>query len=439
MIRATLAAFVLALATGASVARAEIDVVAVTSPGGIEAWLYEDHSLPILTVDASFLGGATLDPEGRRGTAALMAALLDEGAGALDSTAFATAIEDLAAGIAFSASDDDVRLSATMLTDTRDAVIDLLRLALTEPRFDGEPVERLRAQTLASIRQDDTDPRSRAVTELYARTFAGHPYGSPTRGSAESVAAITVADLHAVREAALTRDRLRVAVVGDITPEALGPVLDRIFGALPETGPALPPVVEPQLSGTTTVLDFDTPQSMVLFANAGILADDPDIIPATVMDYVLGGGGLGTRLSEEIRVRRGLSYGAYTWLASGRFGALYMGTFSTSNRQAAQAIGVLRDEWARMAEGGITEAELASAKRYLTGEFPLRFNGSESIAAQLLALQVAGQDVDYVNRRSALIEAVTVEDVARVARRLLVPDALTLVIAGRPEGISADN
>ena len=442
MIRAAclaLALGLLRLATGGSAARAEIDVVSVTSPGGIESWLYEDHTLPILSIDASFLGGATLDPEGRRGTAALLAALLDEGAGGLDSAAFATALEDLAADIGFATSDDDVRLSATMLTDTRDATTDLLRLALTEPRFDAEPVERLRAQTLASIRQKDADPRTRAGAELYVQAFPGHPYGSPTSGSAESVAAITVADLRAVHGAALTRARLRVAVVGDITAEELRPLLDRIFGALPETGPELPAIVEPHMSGETTVLDFDTPQSVVFFGNAGLLNDDPDIIPALVMNYVLAGGGLSTRLSEALRVKRGLTYGVYTWLASGEFGALYMGTFSTSNAQAAEAIAVLRDEWARMAEGGISEAELASAKRYLTGEFPLRFNGTQNIAAQLLGLQLGGHDIGYVRERRGLIEAVTVEDVARVARRLLLPEELTLVIAGRPERVAPRN
>ena len=435
MIRALIVALALALASGGA-ARAEIDVVAVTSPGGVEAWLYEDHTLPIVTIAASFLGGATLDPEGRRGTASLMAALLDEGAGTLDSTAFATAVEELASGIGFSASDDDVQLWATMLTERRDPTIDLLRLALTEPRFDPEAVERTRAQTLGTIQQRDADPQARAFSAFYAQAFPGHPYGSPTQGTAGSVAAITSADLHAAHRASLTRGHLKVAVVGDITPEALGPLLDRAFGGLPDTGAALPAVADPRLSGGTTVLDFDTPQSVVVFGNAGIATEDPDYIPAMLINNVLGGASLGARLSDEIRVKRGLSYGVQTWLASGRFGRLTMGAFSTSNGQAGEAIGVLRDEWARMAEGGMTPEELAGAKRYLTGEFPLRFNGSVNSAGQLLALQVGGQDVGYVNRRDALIEAVTVEDIARVARRLLVPEELTLVIAGRPEGIA---
>jgi zinc protease len=438
MIRSALVVLAVTLASAASTARAEIEIVSVTSPGRIEAWLYEDHTLPILTIAASFLGGHGFDPEGREGTTSLMAALLNEGAGELDSTAFSTAVEDLAAQIGFAAGDDEVQLYATMLTETRDATLDLVRLALTEPRFDTEPVERLRAQTLATIQQSDADPRARAFTIFYAQAFPGHPYGRPTQGTEASVTAINVDGLRAAREAVLTREHLRIAVVGDITPGELGPLLDLVFGALPEAGPELPPVVAPQLSGKTTVIDFDTPQSVVMFGNAGFLSGDPDFIPAMLLDYILGGGSLGTRLGVEMRVKRGLTYGVNTWLAPGRFGGLYLGWFSSSNERVGEALRILRNEWARVARHGVTDAELAGAKRYLTGEYPLRFQGNANIATQLLGLQLSGLDADYVNRRSNLIETVTAADVARVARRLVQPDALTLVIAGRPEGIAAD-
>ena len=267
------------------------------------------------------------------------------------------------------------------------------------------------------------------------RRSPAHPYGRSIKGTGASVAALTTDDLRASYKAALTRENLRIAVVGDITPGELGPLLDRTFGTLPATGPALPPVVTPPLSGKTTVIDVDTPQSVVIFGNAGLRDDDPDFIPAVVLDYILGGGALGTRLGEEMRVKRGLTYGVNTWLAPGHFGGLYMGAFSSSNDRVAEAIGLLRDQWAAMAEHGLTEAELASAKRYLTGAYPLRFDGSAAIASQLLGYQRAGLDIDYVNRRNALVEAVTPEDITRIAHRLLQPDALTLVIAGRPEGL----
>jgi len=429
-------AVVLALALPA---RAAIEIEEVTSPGGITAWLYADDTIPILTIEASLRGGTSLDPEGKEGVVRLMTALLEEGAGDLDATAFAEAREGLAARMSFDAGRDAVSISVDMLTENRDATIDLLRLALIAPRFDTEAVERVRAQALSSLRADETDPRTLASRAFYGAAFPGHPYARPVDGTLESVAALTEADLREAHGRVLTRDRLMVSVVGDITAEELGPVLDRLFDALPATGPALPPVAEPVLSGGTTIIDLDIPQSVVMFGHAGLMRDDPDFIPAFVLDHILGGGGFGSRLTEELREKRGLTYGIYTYLAPGDFGALYMGSFSTANARAGEALGLVRAEWARMAEEGVTEAELEDAKRYLTGAYPLRFDGNARIAGQLLGLQTAGLDRDYVNIRNDLVEAVTREDIARVAARLLDPTALTTVIVGRPEGLPAGN
>jgi zinc protease len=420
-------------------ARAAIEITEVTSPGGITAWLYADDTIPILTIEASLRGGASLDPDGKEGVVRLMTALLEEGAGDLDATAFAEAREGLAARMGFDAGRDAVSISVDMLSENRDATLDLLRLALTEPRFDPDAVERVRAQALSSLRADETDPRTLASRTFYAAAFPGHPYARPVDGTLESVAALTEADLREAHARVLTRDRLMVSVVGDITAEELGPVLDRLFRGLPATGPELPPVVQPALAGGTTIIDLDIPQSVVMFGHGGLMRDDPDFIPAFVLDHILGGGGFGSRLTEELREKRGLTYGIYTWLAPGDFGALYMGSFSTANANAGEALELVRAEWARMAEAGVSEAELEDAKRYLTGAYPLRFDGNARIAGQLIGLQTAGLDIDYVNIRNDLVEAVTREDIARVAARLLDPAALTTVIVGRPEGLPAGN
>jgi zinc protease len=324
-----------------------------------------------------------------------------------------------------------------MLSETRDETVELLRLALTEPRFDPEPVERLRAQMLASIRMRHSDPGAIATEAFFAAAYPGHPYGRPIDGTEASVAAIRVEDLRTAHAAALARDRLRVAVVGAIGPDALGPMLDRLFGGLPATGAPLPPVTTPRLSAATTVIDIDLPQSVVLVGNAGPRIDDPDFLVAMVMDYVLGGGAFGSRLMEEMREKRGLTYGVSTYLASGDLGGLYLGSFSSSNDRVAAALDLLRAEWRRMAEGGASPAEIERAKRFLTGDFSLRFQGNQAIAAQLLALQLGGHAPDYVNTRNARVEAITADEVAAVARRLLQPEALTSVIVGRPKGLAA--
>lgn len=420
-------------------ARAAIEIVPVTSPGGITAWLYEDHTIPIVTIEASFRGGAALDPEDKPGVTNLMAALLEEGAGELSATEFARARESLASRFGFRAGRDAVSISAEFLAENRAESVDLLRLALTEPRFDEDAVARVKAQVLSSLRSDQTDPDAIASREFFSQVFEGHPYARRVEGTLESVAALDAEDVRAAHAAALVRDRLFVAVVGAITPEELASMLDELFGDLPAEGPPLPPVAEPKVTGGTTIVDLDIPQSVVLFGQAGIARDDPDFIPAFVLDYILGGGGFGSRLTEEMREKRGLTYGISTFLAPNDFGWLYLGQFSSANDRVAEALEVLRAEWARMAEGGVTEAELADAQQFLTGAYPLRFDGNARIAEQLLGIQTAGLGLDYVNERNALVEAVTREDIARVAKRLLRPDQLTTVVVGRPEGVAASN
>jgi zinc protease len=435
-LRALGAAFLVAVA---SPALAAIDIQPVTSPGGITAWLYEDHSIPILNIEASFQGGAVLDPPGREGAVALMTALLEEGAGELDATGFAEARESLAARFGFDFSLDAVTVSAQMLSENRDPAIGLLRSALTEPRFDDAALERVRGQLISMLRAEETDPDRIAIRAFYAQAFPGHPYARPREGTPESVAALDLAATRAAHAAALVRDRLMVAVVGDITAAELGPLLDRLFGGLPPSGPPLPPVAEAEAPGSLTVIDLDIPQSIVRFGHGGIGRDDPDFIPAFVLDHILGGGGFGSRLTEEVREKRGLTYGIYTYLAPGDFGWLYLGGFSSANARVAEAIGIVKDEWARAAAEGVTEAELQAAKRYLTGAYPLRFDSNAAIAQQLLSLQTAGLPIDYVNVRNDLVEAVSLEDIQRVAKRILHPDALTFVVVGRPEGLEATN
>lgn len=420
-------------------ARAQIEIVPVTSPGGITAWLVEDQTIPIITIEASFRGGAVLDAPEKAGATNLMAALLEEGAGEMSATDFARAREDLAARFSFDGRLDSVSVSAEMLAENRDASIELLRAALIEPRFDADAFERVRAQVVASLRSDETDPQTMASRAFFAKAFDGYPYARPVDGTLETVAALKLEDMREAYRNALVRDRLYIAVVGAITPDELAPLLDRLVSDLPVGGPPLPEIATPELNGSTTVIDLDIPQSVVVFGQPGIARDDPDFIPAFVLDHILGGGGFGSRLTEEIREKRGLTYGVGTYLAPYDFGWLYQGQFSSSNARVAEALDILRAEWARMAEEGVSAEELEAAKQFLTGAYPLRFDGNARIASQLLGLQTAGLGMAYVNTRNDQVNAVTVEEIARVAKRLMQPEALTTVIVGRPEGVAPTN
>ena len=422
----------------AAPALAATEVQQVTSPGGIEAWLVQEDSIPMVAVEVIFAGGASRDPDDKLGVSQFLAAMLGEGAGERDSAAFSARADEIALRYGFDAGRDTFSVSARMLTENREESVKQLRLALTAPRFDDEPMERVRSRMISGIRSSKTDPSDVAGEAWRAAMFPDDPYGRPVSGTEATVAGITKADLEAARTRLLNRSRMAVGVVGDITAEELGPMLDALLGDLPDDKwNALPPADFAEKRGVS-VVPVDAPQSVAIFGHEGLLRDDPDFIPAYVMNYVLGGGGFSSRLTVEVRERRGLTYSVYSYLAPYDRAGLMLGGVASDNARIAEALDVIRAEWARMAEEGVTEEELEKAKRYLTGAYPLRFDSNSKIAGILAGLMIDGFTPDYIKERNGLIEAVTVADVKRVAARLLRPDRLRVVVAGRPEGVAND-
>ncbi|TCL01279.1 zinc protease [Shimia isoporae] len=414
---------------------AEINIKEVTSPGGIKAWLVEEPSIPFVAMELRFRGGTSLDAAGKRGATNLMVGLLEEGAGGLDAQGFARESEALAAQFGYDSNADAVSISARFLTENQDEALDLLRLSLVDPTFPEVAVERVRSQVLSGLRSSLKDPDKIAGKRLSALTYGDHPYATSGEGTIESVSALTRDDLVAAHKGALAKDRLFVGVVGDVTAEELGPMLDALLGDLPETGAPLPGKAEVSFSGGADVVDFDTPQSVALFAQPGIHRDDEDFFAAYVLNVVLGGGGFESRLMNEVRKKRGLTYGVYSYLVLRDQADIYMGSVSSANNRIAESISVIREEWAKMAENGATEEEVEKAKALLTGAYPLRFDGNGAIATIMVGMQMDGMPRDYIVNRNDYVNAVTVEDVNRVAKELLDPDALTFVVVGKPEGV----
>ncbi len=415
-----------------------IEVKRVVSPGGIEAWLIEDQKIPVISLEWVFDGVGGVDPTGKQGLATLAAGTLDEGAGAYDSQAFQGRMQDLAVSLGFDAGRDGLAGSLRTLKDNRDEAFELTRLALNAPRFDSEPVERVRTAILSSLRRDLADPNYTARRAFYTAAYPDHPYGDEERGTLESLPGITPDDLRAFVKHAMGRDRLVMAAAGAITPEELGKALDHIFGGLPakSESPSLPDVTV-KGSGETLVAPRPTAQTLILLGSQGIQRADPDWYAATVMNYILGGGGFTSRLMEEVREKRGLSYGVSSYLIPLNHGALILASGSTVNTKAGEALNIIRAEWTRMAELGATDQEIQDAKTYLTGSFPLQFSSTAAIARILLQVKRDKLGIDYLDRRDALINAVSKEDVRRVAKRLLDPAALLTVLVGRPEGVTA--
>ena len=437
MIRVLLA-FVLTLVMAAPV-RAAVEIQEVTSPGGIEAWLVEERSIPFLALEIRFKGGASLDPEGKRGVMNLMTGLIEEGAGDMDARAFAAARDGLAASYGFDIYRDAMSISARFLTENRDEAVALLREALVNPRFDEDAVERVRAQVLSVIRSDATDPNEIAGRAFDALAFGDHPYGSGQNGTLESVAALTRDDIVAAHRGLLARDRVYVGASGDISAEELGVLLDELLGDLPAEGAPMPEPVEVGLTGGVTVIPFEVPQSVAVFGHGGIPRDDPDFFAAFVANAIFGGNGRQSRLTKEVREDRGLTYGVGSWLANYDQADLLVGRMASANDRVGEAIEVVRDEWAKIAAGGVTEEELAEAKTYLTGAYPLRFDGNGPIARIMVGMQTTGLTPDYIATRNDQVNAVTLEDVRRVAERVYRPENLRFVVVGQPDGVDAVN
>jgi len=428
---AALAGLALAVTVWSASAEA-LDIQKVVSPHGITAWLVEDQSIPLISMSYAFAGGAAQDPADRPGVANMLSGLLDEGAGPLDSKAFQARLDDLSIDMSFDAGRDYFYGSLRTLTANRDEAAHLLKLALSEPRFDAEPVARIRSQILTGIKRSARSPNWLAAQAMRKAIFPGHPYGRPVEGTPASVAAITVADLKAFRRNTFARNTLKVAIVGAIDAKAAGAMLDQIFADLPAKASLVPvPDVTAKVAGRIDI-PLSVPQTIISIAAPGITRSDPDLIPAYVGTYILGGGS-DSRLYRAIREKRGLAYSVGLGLDPLVHSGIVSGGTQTRSDQAEAVITLIRQEIARFAKDGPTADELAKAKDYLIGSYPLRFVTSGGIADQLLGLQIDGKGINYVDRRNGLIAAVTVDDVRRVARRLFAGNDLTVVRVGPPQ------
>ena len=405
----------------------------VRSPGGVEAWLVEDYAIPLLAVNFGWKGGAAQDPMGKPGLATLLAGVLDEGAGDLDSGAFHQALDDKAIELSFSADRDALQGRMKTLSRHSERAFELLALAVTQARLDREAVERVRGQLAASLRNETNDPDHAAARLFRRHSYPEHPYGQPVKGDLDILPTLTRDDLVTMRTRLLARDNLKVAVVGAIDAATLGRELDRVFVDLPAKADlAAVGTVTFDGTGTRHVRTIDLPQSTIRFGRQGIMRGDPDFNVATVVNHCLGGGAFTARLYKEVREKRGLCYSVYSQNSELDHAAMFVGATSTKNARVTEAVDTIRDEIRKLSADGIPEEELDKAKKYLIGSYALRFDTSRKIAGQLVSLQLDGYGVDRLDTRNESIAAVTVADAARTAKRLLGDGDLLITIAGKP-------
>jgi zinc protease len=409
----------------------------VVSPGGIEAWLVHEPSLPLVALNFAFIGGAAEDPVDKPGVGYMVSSLLDEGAGDLNANAYHQQLEDNAVELRFSVTQDYFFGSIRLLKDRERQSFELLRTALNEPRFDADAIGRIREQILAGLRRETTDPGSIANKAWWSTAFPGHPYGRPTGGSLTSIPTIAEADLRGYAKQVMTRDTLKVAAVGDIDPATLGQVLDQVFGALPASGSrADVPNASMHDGGRRIVVQLNVPQAVVRMGGAGITRKDPDFIPAYLVNHILGGGSFTSRLYDEVREKRGLAYGVYSYLLTMRHAAMFMAQTQTQAPSTREALELIEAQIKRMVADGPTEEEMAKAKAYLKGSYALNFDTSTKIASILLQNQLDELGIDYIDKRNALFDAVTIEDARRAAKRLA-DGGMLVTVVGQPKDLSS--
>ena len=428
---AAFGALALGLQLSTGIANA-MKIQSVKSPGGIEAWLVEEHSLPLLTMQYGFMGGSSQDPADKLGVANFITAMLDEGAGDIKSADFQEQMEALAAKMRHEAGRDSLTGTFQTLTANREKAGDLLALALAKPRFDADALDRVRGQLLANISFASKDP-DKVVEETWFETaFPGHPYGRPVDGTMASVTAMVPADLAKYRDRVFARDNLKVAVVGDIDAVTLGKFLDKVFGGLAAKADLTPvPAIEPQGGPSMHAVEMDIPQSVAQFGHIGMARKDPDFIAAYILNYIVGGGGFSSRLMEEVREKRGLAYSVYSYILPMQRASVYLGGVATKTDAMAKSLDVIRGQLEQVSKEGPRSEELADAKTYLTGSYALNFTSSGAISGQLLGIQMQDLPIDYIDTRNAKVEAVTMDDIRRVARKLLQPGKLIVTVVGK--------
>jgi zinc protease len=414
-----------------------MNIEKIVSPSGIEAWLVREQTVPLVSLNYAFGGGSSQDAADKAGTANLTADLLDEGAGDLDSRTYHERLENHAIELGFSVGRDYVHGSLRTLNEHRDEAFDLLRLALTAPRFDAEAVERVRGQMMSILRRDTTNPNELASRSWWQTAFPDHPYGRESKGTLESVPRITAADMRDYVHRVFARNGLAISIVGDIDAKTAGALIDRAFAGLPAKND-LKPVTDakPSNLGRRIVINLDVPQAVVTFGGQGIARHDPDFMAAYIVNHVLGGGSFSSRLYQEVREKRGLAYGVSDSLVWFRRAAVVIGGTATRADRTGEALKVIEHETKRMAESGPTADEIKAAKAYLKGVYALALDTSNKIAAQLTQIQLDNLGIDYMQRRSAMIDAVSIDDAKRVAMRLF-GGGMLVTVAGRPKGLTS--
>jgi len=414
-----------------------LPITAFKTPGGFDVWFVEDKTLPIIAMQFWFdESGSAHDRLDQQGLARMLSNTLDEGAGDLNAQDFQKALNDHSITLLFDASRDGFGGRLKTLTRTQDKAFDLLAKALSSPRFEEEAINRMRDANIARIMDAMSDPQWIAARILNDKMFEGHPYAQNSGGTIASLSSLTADDLKSFKSDALTQDRLKIVITGDLDQETASQAVDQIFSSLPQKS-SLSSIanVTLQNQSKTFLFEKDVPQSVIEIALPAFGHDDPDYYALQVLNYIFGGAGFGSRLMEEAREKRGLTYGIYSSIDTYKQIDVLSISTSTKNESVGEMLSVIKDVMKNLRENPVSEKELNDAKLFLTGSMPLMLSSTDSIASTILSLRIEDLPIDYYDGYAQKIKAVTISDLQRVAERILHPESMVTILVGKPENV----
>ncbi len=416
-------------------ALAAVEVETTRISHGVRAWYATNETVPVVHVVLTFEGaGSVSDPADKAGRAAIAANMLTEGAGEYDSSAFQRALEDKAIEISADSSDDRLTIQIHALRDQAAMAGKLLALALSQPRFDEADLARVKAQTLSALARMQESPSYQSARKFEEVAFAGHPYAAPHYGTAESLAGITPQDLRNYLGTYVARRNVLITAAGDVDASLLDEMLEPVIEALGTSDAGSLPVskVSMQGAGTSVQVPMQLPQSYVLFAAPGLARDDARFYTYYLLNEILGGNSLTSRLADGVRQKKGLVYSVDTAIDDREGIALLRGSLASRADRAGAATEEVKRILGDLRARGVTSQECEDARTHVLGAFPLQLDSSTSVATTLMMMRIYKLGEDYLSVRDEKFRAVRCNDISSLANELLDPARFFFVTAGTP-------
>lgn len=424
---------VLALMLLPHIAAAAVEVETARIGHGVKVWYAENNTVPVVHVTLSFEGaGSVSDPSDKAGRSAIAAAMLTEGAGAYDSVAFQQALEDKAISIDVSSSDDRLTINVHALRDEAVEAGKLLAVALSQPRFDENDLARVKSQTVSLLARLEESPSYQALRKFEETALTGHPYAAPHYGTVQSLAGIGAQDLRNYLATYVARRNVLITAAGDVDAGLLDAMLEPVVEALGTSDAGALPISKVSMNGGGSAVDvpMNVPQSYVLFAAPGLSRNDERFYTYYLLNEILGGNALTSRLGEGVRQKKGLVYSVDTAIDERDGIALLRGSLASRTDRAAEAVEAVKSVMADLRARGATTEECEDARTHVLGSFPLQLDSSTSVAQTLMMMRIYKLGEDYLAERAAKFRAVKCADINTLATELLVPERFLFVTAG---------